>query len=107
MRGIAAAAIGAALLPGCSMIPYYSQARAVVNTGLETGIEDRRAFNDKRLEVNLAALCDTSVGAVNRYPDAAIRGFINRLCGGEDDSVTMNALADLLRTLDHMKPSGS
>lgn len=57
--------------------------------------------------MNLAALCDTSVGAVNRHPDSDVREFINRLCGGDAGAVTMGQFADLLRTLDQLRPTGS
>jgi hypothetical protein len=69
--------------------------------------QDRKEFNDKKLAVNLVALCDSSIGAVNRYPDPNVRGFIDRLCGGDGQAVTMDRLADLLRTLDQMKSTGS
>ncbi len=69
--------------------------------------QDRKEFNDKKLAVNLAALCDSSIGAVNRYPDPNVRDFIDRLCGGDGQAVTMDRLADLLRTLDQMKSTGS
>lgn len=85
-----------AMLAGCSMVPYYSQVKAVADTGISTAITDRREFNDKKLAVNLAALCDSSVGAVNRYPDPAVRDFVNRLCGG-DPSISMDQLS---RTMD-------
>jgi len=93
------AVIGAAfLLSGCSMIPYYSQVKAVADTGIATAVKDRQEFNDKKLAVNLSALCDSSVGAVNRYPDPSVRDFVNRLCGGDPGITTdqLSRLADLL-----------
>jgi hypothetical protein len=107
MRSVVAVVLAAAALMGCSMIPYYGQAKAVADTGVATAIADRRAFNDKKLEVNLAALCDTSIGAVNRYPAPDVRQFINRLCGGEAEELSMRRMADLLRTLDQLQAPGS
>ena len=54
--------------------------------------------------MNLAALCDSSIGAVNRHPEPGVRDFVNRLCGGEGPT---DRLADLLRTLDQLKAEGS
>jgi hypothetical protein len=69
--------------------------------------QDRKEFNDKKLAVNLVALCDSPIGAVNRYPDSSVRDFIDRLCGGDGQAVTMDRLVDLLRTLDQLKATGS
>jgi hypothetical protein len=55
----------------------------------------------------LAALCDSAIGAVNRYPDSSVRDFIDRLCGGDGQVVTMDRLAELLRTLDQLNAAGS
>lgn len=104
MRSALAAAFAAATLTGCSMVPYYSQVKAVADTGIASAMRDRKEYNDKKLAVNLAALCDSSIGAVNRHPDSAARDFINRLCGGEGPT---DRLADLLRTLDQLKAKGS
>jgi hypothetical protein len=69
--------------------------------------QDRKEFNDKKLAVNLAALCDSSIGSVNRYPDSSVRNFIDRLCGGDEQTVTIDGLTDLLRTLEQLKSAGS
>lgn len=96
MRSVMIAACAALLLEGCSMVPYYPQLKAVADTGISTAIEDRQSFNDKKLSVNLSVLCDSSIGAVNRHPNAEVRGFVNRLCGG-DPAITMDQLS---RTMD-------
>jgi hypothetical protein len=89
------------------MVPYYSQVKAVADTGIATAVDDRRAFNDRKLAVNLAALCDSSIGAVNRHPDTAVRDFVNRLCGGDGAGVTADRLSDMLRLLDAAKGTAS
>lgn len=81
-----------AVLSSCSMVPYYSQVKAVADTGIATAVEDRKSFNDKKLAINLVALCDSSIGAVNRLESEETRDFINRLCGG-DPGITADALA--------------
>ncbi len=91
---------------GCSMVPYYSQVKAVADTGIATAVDDRRAFNDRKLAVNLAALCDSSIGAVNRHPDMNVREFIDRLCGGDGGGVTADRLSDMLRALDQLNATG-
>ena len=85
-------------LGGCSMMPYYSQVKAVADTGIATAVDDRREFNDKKLAVNLAALCDSSIGAVNRHPDEEVRDFVNRLCGG-DPAMTLDEIGRLATLL--------
>ena len=94
-------------LAGCSMVPYYSQVKAVADTGIATAIDDRREFNDKKLAVNLAALCDSSIGAVNRHPDIDVREFVDRLCGGDGEGISPGRLNEMLRTLDQLNPAGS
>ena len=88
-------------LQGCSMVPYYSQAKAVADTGIATAVEDRKEFNDKKLALNVVALCDSSVGAVGRYPDATVRDFINRMC--QPGSATVS-IEQLKTVLDIMQP---
>ena len=102
-----AVAIAAVTLPACSLVPYYTEVKAVADAGINTAIEDRREFNDRKLEVNLAALCDSSVGAVNRHPDINVREFIDRLCGGDGGGISPDRLSDVLRTLDELNARGS
>ena len=102
-----AVVIAATALPACSMVPYYTEVKAVADAGINTAIEDRREFNDRKLEVNLAALCDTSVGAINRHPDINVREFIDRLCGGDGGGISPGRLNQMLRTLDQLNPAGS
>jgi phage terminase large subunit len=49
-----------------------------------------------------AALCDSSVGAVNRHPDINVREFIDRLCGGDGGGISPERLSEVLRTLDQL-----
>lgn len=84
------------LLSGCSMAPYYSQLKAVADTGVATAIEDRKEFNDKKLALSLVTVCDSSVGAVYRLTSAELRDIVIRLCGGEQ-SLTAGELTQLLK----------
>ena len=63
-----AAFLAAALLPalaatGCSLVPYGTEAQRAIETAVDTGIDDRRAYNDKKAEVLPVLACDISVGA--------------------------------------------
>ena len=100
-------AAAAATLSACSLVPYYSEVKAVADAGIATAVQDRQEFNDKKLAVNLAALCDTSVGAVNRHPDINVRDFIDRLCGGTGEGISPDRLSEVLRTLDQLNGKGS
>ena len=46
-------------------------------------------------------------GAVNRHPDINVRGFIDRLCGGDGEGISPSRLNEMLRTLDQLNPAGS
>jgi hypothetical protein len=68
-------------LAGCSMVPYYSQLKSVADTGIVTGIEDRKHFNDVKASTLAAVLGDMSVGAYFRnFTDdqrCAIQALVN------------------------------
>jgi len=51
----------------------------------------------------LAAVCDSSIGAVNRHPDRQVRDMIDRLCDGGGQGITAERLADLMTALDQLK----
>jgi hypothetical protein len=55
----------------------------------------------------LAALCDSSIGAVNRHLDINVREFIDQLCGGDGEGISPSRLNQMLRTLDQLNPAGS
>lgn len=107
MRKCVAIVIAAMMLSGCSMIPYYTEVKAAADAGIATATQDRREFNDRKLAVNLAALCDSSIGAVNRLSDAGARDFIDRLCGGDGEGLSPQRLSDVIRTLDELSANGS
>jgi hypothetical protein len=55
--------------------------------------------------LSLAAVCDNSVGAVNRHPDPQGRDLIDRLCDGDGQGITADHLSDLMNTLDALQSS--
>jgi hypothetical protein len=107
MRRHLAFVVSAVALSACSMVPYYTEVKAVADAGIVTAVKDRQEFNDKKLYVNLAALCDTSVGAINRHPDIDVREFIDRLCGGDGGGISPDRLSEVLRALDQLDAHGS
>jgi len=92
---------------GCSMLPYGPQVQAIVDQAAVTAVEDRKSFNDKRLTVSLASICDNTIGAVLRLEDDQVRDSLFTICGGDGQAVTVDRLADLIRTLDRLKSAGS
>ncbi|HET6619731.1 MAG TPA: hypothetical protein VFG64_07300 [Dongiaceae bacterium] len=103
MRNWIVAAAAALLLNGCSMLPYGPQVKAIADQAAITAVADRQAFNDKKLTVSLAAVCDNSLGAVLRLQDDQMRDSLFAICGSDGQSVTIARLADLIRTLDQLK----
>jgi hypothetical protein len=107
MRKHIAMFVAAMTLSACSMVPFYTEVNAVADAGIATATQDRREFNDKKLAVNLAALCDSSIGAVNRLSDPSVRDFIDRLCGGDGEGISPKRLSDVIRTIDELNAKGS
>jgi hypothetical protein len=90
-------ALGGAL-SGCSMMPYYSEAKALAREGVDSAIEDRQGWNDTKAKAIMALPCDASLGAVMRLEDARKRAIIIELCGGPaaDSQVTVEDMAKIM-----------
>lgn len=54
------------LLGGCSLVPHYSEIKALADQGIDTAIEDRQDVNDKKAEVIKALAGEVSHGAYLR-----------------------------------------
>ena len=102
MLRLSAAALMLAL-GGCSMLPYGPQVKAISDQAAVTAVDDRKAFNDKRLTISMAALCDNSIGSYLRLTDAELQSAITTICGGTGQGITAERLATLLDTLDDLK----
>lgn len=89
------------LLGGCSLLPYGPQVEAIVDQGREAAVADRMKFNDDKLSLSLAALCDNSIGAAARMADKVQRERLFALCGlGENEQPgSADKLLDALTTL--------
>jgi hypothetical protein len=109
------AVLAAALLPalagtGCSLVPYGAEAQRAIETAVDTGIDDRRAYNDKKAEVLPVLACDISVGAYGRMAESDVKRGVALICGldrGQAVAADLNAAAailDQLRTMNGATP---
>ena len=107
---LAAALLSALVVTGCSLLPYGAEAQRAVETVVDTGIDDRRAYNDKKAEVLPVLACDISVGAYGRMAESDVKRGIALICGldrGQAVAADLNAAAailDQLRTMNGATP---
>jgi hypothetical protein len=95
----------AASIAGCSLAPGGAQAERAVETVIDTGINDRRAYNDKKAEVLPALACDISVGAYSRMAESDVKRGVALICGldrGQAVEADLNAAAAILDQLRSM-----
>ncbi len=89
-------------LGGCSLVPGSGQAQRAIETAVDTGIDDRRAYNDKKAEVLPILACDISVGAYGRMAESDIKRGVALICGldqGHAVAADLNAAAAILEQL--------
>jgi hypothetical protein len=106
-----AAFLAAALLPalagaGCSLVPYGTEAQRAIETAVDTGIDDRRAYNDKKAEVLPVLACDISVGAYGRMTESDVKRGVALICGldrGQAVAADLNAAAAILGALSRVQ----
>jgi hypothetical protein len=96
--------LAAALLAlgGCSLVPGGREAQRAIETAVDTGIGDRRAYNDKKAEVLPVLACDISVGAYGRMAESNVKRGIALICGldqGQAVAADLNAAAAILEQL--------
>ena len=108
MRAALLAALSFAALAeaGCSLVPYGAEAERTVATVVDTGISDRRAYNDKKAEVLPVLACDISVGAYGRMAESNVKRGIALICGldrGQAVAGDLSAAAAILGTLSQMQ----
>lgn len=72
-----------ALLTGCSLAPFGDQANKAVETAIDTGIEDRKAYNDQKASMLLVLPCDISIGAYYRMENSVQQEALTMLCSGK------------------------
>lgn len=73
----------AALLTGCSLAPGGEKVEAAVKAVVETGVADRKAYNDEKAQTLLVLPCDISVGAYFRIDNSVQQEALAMLCSGK------------------------
>jgi hypothetical protein len=109
------ALLAAALLPalagtGCSLVPYGAEAQRAIETAVDTGIDDRRAYNDKKAEALPVLACDISVGAYGRMAESDVKRGVALICGldrGQAVAGDLSAAAAILEQLRAINDSAS
>ena len=103
--------LAGALLPalaatGCSLVPYGAEAQRAIETAVDTGIDDRRAYNDKKAEVLPGLACDISVGAYGRMAESDVKRGVALICGldrGQAVAADLNAASEIIRAITQMR----
>ena len=73
------------LLSACANIGTY---QAAIRAATIMGIQQIKNAHDDELYVTQELVCNNSIGAVMRTPDAMRRNLIFQMCGGEAAPVT-------------------
>ena len=77
-----------------------------IDTAVETGIDDRRAYNDKKAEVLPVLACDISVGAYARMVESNVKRGVALVCGldqGQAVAADLSAAAAIVDALSRMQ----
>jgi hypothetical protein len=77
------APLAALALSACSLAPGGGQIEALVTKAVDTAIQDRRAFNDKKADTLLTLPCDISIGAYYRLQNGVQQEALSMLCSGK------------------------
>lgn len=72
----------AGVLGGCSLLPGGGRLQTAADAVVETGISDRKSYNDKKAETLLALPCDISLGAFYRLQNMIQQEALAMLCSG-------------------------
>jgi hypothetical protein len=83
MKHVALAAL-VLLVGGCSMAPFYAQIKAAGDQAIETAIEDRQDYNDKKVKTLTTLPCDISIGAYYRMDNTTNQKALTMLCSGRE-----------------------
>ncbi len=86
------ALIALLILPGCSLAPFGDKVQAGLVTAIETGTQDRRAYNDTKAETLLTLPCDISIGDFYRIHNTVKQKALNMLCSGLEPEEAAPAL---------------
>ncbi len=93
-------------LSGCSLIPGGGQATKALDTVIDTGVEDRQAYNDKKAAVLPLVLCDVSIGAFARLGESNVKRGMAMICGLDDGAAVasdLRAAAEIFNAIKGMQ----
>lgn len=90
-------------LGACTLIPGGNQATKAFDTVIETGVEDRMSYNDKKAAVLSLALCDISIGAYGRMQDGDVKRGVGLICGTDQGSAVADDLKAAAAIMDALR----
>jgi hypothetical protein len=88
-------AIAITLLPGCSLLPGSEKVETAIKATIDTGVSDRKSYNDEEARLLLLLPCDISVGAYYRLTNAVQQEALTMLCSGRRIGDDVPSLGDL------------
>ena len=106
VRDVALALAAVISLSGCTLIPGGSQATKALDTVVDTGVEDRQAYNDKKAAVLPLVLCDVSIGAFARLGESNVKRGMAMICGLDDGAAVasdLRAAAEIFAAIKEMQ----
>lgn len=71
-----------AFLPGCSLLPGAEKVETAIKATVDTGVSDRKSYNDEEARLLLVLPCDISIGAYYRLTNAVQQEALAMLCSG-------------------------
>jgi hypothetical protein len=106
----ATACLSALAGSGCTLLPGGAQAQRAIETAIDTGLDDRRVFNDRKAAVLPILACDISVGAYARMVESDVKRGVALICGldqGQAVAADLSAAAAILEQLQRLQGSKS
>jgi hypothetical protein len=97
-----AALLAALAAGGCSLAPGGAGVQRAIETAVDAGLDDRRAYNDKKASLLPALACDISLGAYARMAESNVKRGVALICGldqGQAVAADLNAAAAILEQL--------
>lgn len=70
-------------LTGCTLVPYGKDVVSTVKQAIDTGVSDRKQYNDDKAELLLTMPCDISIGAYFRLDNSTKQEALSMLCSGK------------------------
>jgi hypothetical protein len=101
----AAVMLAALAASGCSLAPGGAGMQRAIDTALNAGIDDRRAYNDKKASIMPVLACDISLGAYARMAESNVKRGVALICGidrGQPVAADLAAAAAILEQLRRM-----